>query len=373
MTKRNVKYGNDFFKEVKSGDLQHSYKACYWDLWIALVLTNKFDKNWNALIEAIEPEHYNKDNYRAISNHIKNLNNKLTSLGIDISDILIDSDSDFLKKQIVKARKKVLNLDFQQNEKTKWMINTPKKLLYEKALNGNWQDFPVNPTIFTEILEKKFKKTGYYTKGETFKLMDKLTTYFDKNTKKADIPKLIAVYRAFLSVVPAKMDMIDDSYGIIGTMYQDIFEEYTKIDRSNINMTSKMFLTDVLELMIWEDYGGIDIYKTKFFENLLPEEVSLTEAILKVEAEILWSNELNYVADNTLTMLAILYAQHKMFDKFIPLAKELETRAWYRIVILTETAIENGKHDLALQVFEACLVPGDHYNYLKEKYEKLKC
>ena len=35
-----------------------------------------------------------------------------------------------------KAKKKVLDLDFQEKEKTSWMINTPEKLLYDKALNG---------------------------------------------------------------------------------------------------------------------------------------------------------------------------------------------------------------------------------------------
>ena len=165
--------------------------------------------------------------------------------------------------------------------------------------------------------------------------------------------------------------MIDDSYGCIGNMYQGQFEEYIKIDRSNLNMPPKSFLTDILELMIWEDYGGIDLYKTGFFESLFPEEVFLAESILRNEIELLWYYELEYQADNALTILAILYARHRMFDKFVSLAKEMETRHWHRITILAETAIENGKQDLALQVFEACLVPGFHYDYLKKEHEKL--
>lgn len=372
MAKRDIKYGNDFFMEVKSSDSQNTYKAYYWDLWIALALTNKFNNNQDDLINAIKPDKYSGEgNYRAISNHVRNLNKELALLGINISDILANSDADFLKKQNIKAKRKVLDLDFQEMEKTKWMIDTPEKLLNEKALYGNWQGFPLNPTKFAIILEKKFKKKGYYHENETFKLEDKLEAYFDKNTKNANIPKLIAVYRAFLSVVITKMDMIDDSYGIIGNMYQGQFEDYVKIDRRELDMSSEAFLTDILELIIWEDYGGIDIYETDFFKSLSLEEVLITEAILRKETEMLWKHELEYQADNALSILASLYAQHKMFDKFVSLAKEMETRHWHRITILAETAIENGKHDLALRVFKACLVPGNHYDYLKEKYEKL--
>jgi hypothetical protein len=38
---------------------------------------------------------------------------------------------------------------------------------------------------------------------------------------------------------------------------------------------------------------------------------------------------------------------------------------------LVNTANENGKRDVALQVFEACLVEGFHYQFLKDKYDKL--
>ena len=54
MAERGIKYGNDFFREIKSNDSKVNYNAYYWDLWIALILTNKFDNNWDALISAIK-------------------------------------------------------------------------------------------------------------------------------------------------------------------------------------------------------------------------------------------------------------------------------------------------------------------------------
>jgi hypothetical protein len=253
------------------------------------------------------------------------------------------------------------------------MINTPKKLLYEKAINGNWEDFIVNPTLFAIKLEKKFKKSGYYSKNETFKLNDKLQLFLDKNIKKDSPLKIMAVYRAFLAVLLTKMDMIDDSFGIIGGQYNEVFEFYINIERKELKMHPETFLTDVLDLIIWEDYGMIDIYKTDFFQTLSEDEKILTESILRDKIETLWELELNDQAEEALSTLTTLYVQHKMFDKFVPLAKELGTRHWQRITTLADTAEENEKHDLAIQVLKTCLAEKKsyHYDFLREKYEKL--
>jgi hypothetical protein len=130
------------------------------------------------------------------------------------------------------------------------------------------------------------------------------------------------------------MDSIDNSFGTIGGMYRELFETYINIDRRELGMSSKVFLTDILELIVWEDYDGIDVYDTDFFKSLSPEEVIESESILRNIADLLWDLELPYQADNALTALAVLYARHKLFDKFVPLAKELETRHWQRITLL---------------------------------------
>lgn len=373
MAKRDIKYGNDFFREIKNTHSQNTYNTCYWDLWIAILLTNQFNFDWEALARAIETDQlYKEEKSISLTIHIGRLKENLAILGFEISDILLEVDADFLKKQYVKAKKKVLDLDFQNSEKTDWMINTPEKILYEKALRGNWQNFPVNPIMFAVEFEKKFKKSGFYHENESFYLEKKLRSALDTNSKNATIPQLIALYRAFLSVILEKMNVIDNSYGNIGDLYADAFEQYTNIDRRELMMSSEAFLTDILELIIWEDYGLINIYESSFLNNLSPDEVSIAESILRNKIEMFWELKLKYQAENALTMLTILYARHKMFDKFVPLAKELETRHWQRITLLADTAKENGKDGLALQVFEACLVEGSHYNFLKEKYEKLK-
>ena len=90
------------------------------------------------------------------------------------------------------------------------------------------------------------------------------------------------------------------------------------------------------------------------------------------EATIFLSCEIWETFENALSMLGMLYVQHKLFDKFVPTAKVMGTRHWERITTMSEKAEKHKKYDLALAVYEACLGPGLHENYLRKKYEELK-
>lgn len=48
------------------------------------------------------------------------------------------------------------------------------------------------------------------------------------------------------------------------------------------------------------------------------------------------------------------------------------TREWQRITTMSETAEKHGRYDLAMAVYEACLGPGMHEDFLREKYQKIK-
>ena len=56
----------------------------------------------------------------------------------------------------------------------------------------------------------------------------------------------------------------------------------------------------------------------------------------------------------------------------MPVAEEMGTRAWERITTMSEIAEKHGRYDLALAVYEACLGPGMHKEFLRKKYEELK-
>jgi hypothetical protein len=79
-----------------------------------------------------------------------------------------------------------------------------------------------------------------------------------------------------------------------------------------------------------------------------------------------------YQAEKALDLLGFLYAEQRMFDRFVPVAQEMGTRKWQRITRLADAAENNGQPDLAIEVYEACLGPGSHERFLREKYVELQ-
>lgn len=82
--------------------------------------------------------------------------------------------------------------------------------------------------------------------------------------------------------------------------------------------------------------------------------------------------ELSYQAEEALTLLGLLYAQQKMFDRYVEIARQMGTREWQRITRLAEMAEKHQHFDLAIALYEACLGPGMQENYLRKKFTELQ-
>jgi hypothetical protein len=304
---------------------------------------------------------------------ITHLRDELSDKGFNSTDIIIDLDDDFLKKQGIKAKRKVFELSFQDKEKSKWMHDTPRSIFFEEALQGNWDILPVNPQKQAEALRKKFKKKTHYSKGQTHALEEKLASYIEKNERKATLPKLFALYRAFLTVILENMDNIDDSYGVIGDLSISVFEKYLELDWRQLPIDAKGYFTDIINYVIWEDYGVTYEVYPAMFTGLTKSEIKEVELLLQTEQEKLIKHHLTYQAENALTMLGSLYAKNYLFNKFIPIAKEMGTREWKRILALSEAAEIKGKYEIALSVFDVAIKEsGDHTEYWRKEYTKLK-
>ncbi len=375
MVTRNIKYGNDIFKILEKPNQNIFFEVTYWDLWIAILLDKYFDNKWEDLINYLYKNcSYSKsNNCESMIAQIEYLRDELSCKNLNPTDIIIDLDHDSHKKQEIKAKKKVIELSFQDKEKSKWMHNTPRKIFYEEALQGNWDILPVNPQKQAEALRKKFKKKTRYSKGQTHALEEKLSAYIENQEIKASLPKLFALYRAFLTVILENMDHIDDSYGVVGDLAISVFEKYLELDWRQVPIDTNGYYTDIIKYIIWEDYGLTDKSYPAMFTKLTKSEINEIELLLKTEREKLIKHHLTYQAEEALTMLGSLYAKNYLFDKFIPIAKEMGTRAWKRILVLSEAAETKKEYEIALGVFDVALKEsGGHTEYLRKEYSKLK-
>lgn len=373
---RDIRYGNDLYQEILPPDAKKPLRVTYWDLWIAVILVREFGSDWNKLCDHFRAEKagYSFRRYKAeeLLNHLRLLRQTLGRAGLTVEDILAEADPAFLKKQHRKARRKVLEMGYQNREKSPWMIHTPRKQREARAMRGYWRHFPVSPKEYADALESRYKTSGWYSEDQSFALERKLSAFLRKREDHASLAELFALYRAFLTVVAEKMNMVDDSYGVIGDLYQGVFEEYVQLDRAALDMPLEILLQDLIELMLWEDYAGTDTGKPVFFARLASHEVPLVESILQEQWDELRELELDYQAEEALTMLGTFYQKQQMFDKFVPMAKAMGTREWERITTMSEMAEKHGRYDLALAIYEACLGPGFHEKFLREKYQGLK-
>jgi hypothetical protein len=160
--------GKDFYKEITNPKTKKPLSITYWDLWIAIVLVRYWAGDWDKLIESLRCKMKRSFSlpydFEALTNHIRWLRQTFDDAGLSPEDILADADADLLKKQEKIAYSKVLKMNFERKEKSKWMIYTPRELRRVQAMRGHWDRFPVNPEEYANSLERRYKSKGFIAK-----------------------------------------------------------------------------------------------------------------------------------------------------------------------------------------------------------------
>ncbi len=257
---------------------------------------------------------------------------------------------------------------------SEWMRHTPRHAREARALRGYWPLFPVSPAPYADALARLFKTSGDYSENESWELERKLSAFLDRQESGAEVPELLALYRAALTVIEEKMNIIDDSYGVIGQLYQQILDGYWQLDRVAGGLPAEVFLPDIIELILREDYAFSDASQRAFYTSLSRTEAAMAEAILRDQIIDLQTVELDYQAEDALTHLGLLCAQQEQWDQFVTLASQMGGRYWRRITLLAEKAEKRRRPALALQVYVAALAQprGIHTAELEKQYEALK-
>ncbi|MFO7684280.1 MAG: hypothetical protein R6X34_29975 [Chloroflexota bacterium] len=375
-SKRIVRKGNDLFREVQWPDSDEIWLVSNWDLWFLVVLLNEFDGDWQKMINYLRhntQSTYSRGSVEAKLSHLRHLQETIQQAVLDPISVLGPEAMALLKKEKRPAANKVLKQELPWNDKSYWMIHTPSYVREERSRRGYWEHFAVSPEIYAQPLAALFKTHGYYEEDQSFALERKLSAHLDKQEKKASVPQLAALYRAFLTVMLEKIEIVDDSYGVIGDLYGEVFTGYMELPRAETGVPLLIFFQDLVELVLWEDYCFTDAEMQKFLASLPPEEAVLMGSILRSQSAELAALQLEYQSEKALTLWGLLAAEQAWYSQFVELAQEMGARAWQRIVRMAEKAEQAGQVDLATAVYEtALLAPGVHHNYLQKKYQELQ-
>ena len=371
MAAREIIGGRDQYKSIEYRNGNGLFNATYLDLWISIILKNEFMGDWKKMESCLCKLRRFPDRDGLI-HYLRLLRDHIQNCGIAVEDI-IGSDSIVINREGKKAKNKILGCNLQERDRNDLMSETPRKELEYRAMRGYWNHFSVHPNDYAKPIESKFKSSGYYSQSQSWALSSKLSSFIDKSLKRASVDNTVSLYRAFLSVLLEKMNMIDDSSGTIGDLYADIFGRYVGIDCGLISMERGVYFRDLIELIVWKDFGLTDSVVPGFFEKLATNDVKLVEEIIQdLFGEVSMYCELEYQAEEALTLLGELYTNQKMFEMFVPMSEKMGTRAWKRITTMAEMAMKHNEHELALRVYEACLTTGQHEKFLRKKYDELK-
>jgi hypothetical protein len=350
----------------------------YWDLWFALMAARDCDGDFGRLAERLgeRKSFYSFDRRSAerMRSHLRDLEERLADSGLTLDDIVAAS-GDLAQTEIRRARSRVLEHSEREREWSEPMRNTPRKRRFEHALRGFWPRFPVSPEPFADQISAHFKTTGFYSERASFGLARTLDRYLDRANKLLEAGQYAeaqALLRAWMTVVIELLEMADDSFGCIGDSFHQGFAAYLKIPLDETGIDEGVFFPDLLDFLIWEDYGLTNDRIEGYFRGLDARQADLCIEHLRQQIEELRRDDLEYQSEEALTLLGQVVAEQERFDDFEVLAREMGSREWQRIIRLADRAVKRRKRPLACKVFEAALTGGSHLDFLKEKYEKLK-
>jgi hypothetical protein len=348
----------------------------YWDLWFVLVVDADFAGSWERCVAYLRSQKatgVGRDGAERKLSHLRNLQERLRQAGVALSDILGQADRS--PAVLRRARQQVLEGAPRESEWSDAMRSTPKQRRYAHALRGFWSFFPVSPPSYAERLAGQFHTRGWFSQHQSFGIARKLDAFVDgvgSLSTQGQYAQAHARLRAFLTVVIELMEVADDSFGCLGDSFRNGFAQYLAMPLDATGVDAMVFFPDLLTLLIWEDYGLTYEQTEGYFARLTPEESDLCIEYLQQQIEELQGDDLDYQAEEALTLLGQVVAEQHRFDQFEELARYMGTRQWKRIIVLADRAVKQRKRHLAVAVFEAALSPGAHEGFLRQKYEQLK-
>jgi hypothetical protein len=348
----------------------------YWDLWFALIAARDSAGDLLRLAQQLASDKLScwRDSTERKQSHLLDLHRRLTSEGVMV-DQIVAAAGDLARTEKRRAEKLVLKDALRERDRSPAMHETAREHGQKAALRGSWPQFPVSPEPFADEIWSRFKRTGFYSQNASFGVARKLDRFVDravKILKKGQYAKAQALLRGWLTVIIELIEMADDSFGCIGDAFGVGFKVYLDIPLAETGIKESVFFADLLDFLIWEDYGFTWRRTHGYFRQLSPEQADLCIRHLRQRIGELSSSLMNYQSDKALTLLGQVVAEQDRFDQFEDLAREMGSRHWERIVQLVDRAMKKRKRDLACRVFEAALTPGPHSDFLQKKYGQLK-
>jgi hypothetical protein len=250
---------------------------CHWDRWLLRLALEE-----PSGLESIAREFRRRasasrrvdDVAEAMLAQLADLELRLARLGRTPANVLdnVERVSGWLQK---KAFRRIWHS--RTVRRTAAMQRTPRVLLHRRALSGNWTAFLRSPASYYAELKKTFAggPYDYRTSGLIVTLLEHASE--ELLHASTDDDERLAIERAILTVCIEGMEQVDDSLDDLGQFFREHEEAYLALVRWH--MDTRGIVRDLLELVVWEDYG--------LFSEVEPFLCSLAEPEADVALRVL--------------------------------------------------------------------------------------
>ncbi len=226
---------------------------CHWDRWLLRLALDEPEglHSISSKFQACAKTKRGVDKIaEAMLAQLKDLGARLAKIGAEPNAVLNEPEraSKWLQR---KASHRIWEAS--TIRRTRAMARTPRRVLEERALLGNWGAFPESPAPYYAALRSAVGE-GYYDYRGTAIVVLSLEAAGARcmSSSTSDLQRL-AIHRAMLSAAIAAMAQVDDSLTELAEHFREHERSYLALLRDHRQVPG--LLRDLLELAVWEDYG----------------------------------------------------------------------------------------------------------------------
>jgi hypothetical protein len=243
---------------------------CQWDRWLLRLALDE-PNGLRSVVDTFQqrarrPGRADTD-AEAMLAQLVDLEARLAQIGCAPKDVLTDIErsSTWLHD---KAFKRIWHA--RPIHRTAAMTRTPRNLLETRAREGNWAAFPASPAPYFARLRPIYQNL-YIDRRGIGSVVLLLRIEGDRMLAAATSGnEVLAVRRAIIGAGIEAMANVDDSGGELAQHFRD--EEHTYLEQLDVYLDRPGILRDLLELVIWEDYGLF--HHVEVFLESLPERAA---------------------------------------------------------------------------------------------------
>ena len=327
-----------------------SLDLIFWDLWFAMVAVKDCDGDFERLSHRLGQQKcvfsFDERSVERKRSHLRDLGKRLADAGLTAGDV-VEAAGELARTEVRRAPKRVLEHSEREREWSQAMRNTPRKRRLEHALRGFWPRFPVSPEPYENEIGSHFQTKSFFPERASFgisKTLDRYVGKADKLSKSGRYSEAQALLRGWMTAVIDLMGHADDSFGSIGMSFDDGFTAYLKIPLDETGIDESVFFPDLLDFLVWEDYGLTNDRIEGYFKGLTPDQADLCIDHLRRQIDELRADDLKYQGEEALTLLGQVVAEQQRFDLFEGLAREMGAREWQRVIRLADRAVKKRKN-----------------------------